>query len=112
MAQSSTDRAALDPRRRRQLLHLLKRVIESEQEVWDALLGLLEQVLEIEQDGLVGEPGVNERRGNTGLAAPPGTSDPVHVVLNFLRPEAGKDSSEIESQLFDLWLKRSQIFRS
>mmetsp|Transcript_31183 Transcript_31183/g.79493 ORF Transcript_31183/g.79493 Transcript_31183/m.79493 type:complete len:413 (-) Transcript_31183:984-2222(-) len=85
VAQAAADGAALDARRRRQLLHLLQRVVQREQEVRHALLGLLEQVLQVQQDGLVGVPRVDERGGHARLAAAARTTDPVHVVLNLVR---------------------------
>ena len=42
VAKASADRAALDAGGGCQRLHLLQRVVQSQQEVWNALLGLLQ----------------------------------------------------------------------
>eukprot|EP00955_Chlamydomonas_euryale_P074163 361949-Chlamydomonas_euryale.AAC.1 len=85
VAQAAADDAALDARRLGELLHLLERVVEREQEVRHTLLGLSEQVLEVEQDGLVGKARVDERCRHARLAAAARAADAVHVVLDLVR---------------------------
>mmetsp|Transcript_45128 Transcript_45128/g.118390 ORF Transcript_45128/g.118390 Transcript_45128/m.118390 type:complete len:308 (+) Transcript_45128:198-1121(+) len=58
-------------------------VVERGEDGRDALLGFDEQVLEIQQDGLLAAL-VDEGRGDTRLAAAARAADSMHVVLNLL----------------------------
>ncbi len=54
---------------------------EADHEYWRyPLLGLLQEVLQVQQDGL-GLVLIDEGGRNAGLAAAPGTPDAMHVVL-------------------------------
>mmetsp|Transcript_40503 Transcript_40503/g.103728 ORF Transcript_40503/g.103728 Transcript_40503/m.103728 type:complete len:298 (-) Transcript_40503:1225-2118(-) len=84
MAQTATVCASLLPADVGHLLQLLQGVVQCHEDGRDALLGLLQEVLEIQQGGLV-LVFVDERRGNASLAAAARSTNPMHVVLDLAR---------------------------